>query len=373
MRNAVIVLPTYNEAGTVTTLIETIFETASSIENWRIAVLVVDSDSEDDTVQQVKTLQKKHRKSLHLLSTTKEGLGKAYVEGFTYATEHMNPYVLFEMDADLSHNPKDISQLLKKIEAGADLVIGSRYIKGGSIPKQWAPSRKFYSIVGNLIIKYGFMKRRVSDWTSGYRAIKVWVVKSALEHIRHYSGYVFQIALLDQAIKHRAHLAEVPIQFKDRTYGISKIDVSQYGSQTLFYVLSHSSFIRFCIVGGVGFMVDFSTQYLLMTMLAFAGWMSTLISTTLAVISNFTLNNFWSFSHKRSSRKRVLAWQFIKFAAVSLGSIGIQTTMVYLFETYFPQYAQVFIDILLYRIAVIAFMIIPYSYFFYNKVVWKER
>ncbi len=227
MKKAVIVIPTYNESSNIKTLINHITEETSHIKNWRIDILIVDSNSPDNTLHIVKSLQKKHH-MLHVISTKKEGLGKAYVNGFSYAMKHLNPFVLFEMDADLSHNPKNIPAFLRAIEQGADFVIGSRYIKNGSIPKNWALYRKLFSALGNLIVRFGFMKLRITDWTSGYRAMKVWIVKSGLPHVETYSGYVFQVALLDHAIKNLSVIKEVPIHFVDREKGVSKINSLQY-------------------------------------------------------------------------------------------------------------------------------------------------
>ena len=160
MRKAVIVLPTYNEAGSIEDITKRIFDATSNIPNWSVEILVVDSSSPDKTGEIVKRMQKTY-KGLHLLETPKEGLGKAYMRGFEYATETIKTFVIFEMDADGQHDPKEIPNFLKQIEQGADFVIGSRYIKGGSIPKEWGIDRKFFSVFGNWIIRLGFMKQNI--------------------------------------------------------------------------------------------------------------------------------------------------------------------------------------------------------------------
>src|SRR3990167_3133260 len=148
MRKAVIILPTYNEVKNINNVIEKIFQVTKDIKNWDMHVVVVDSASPDKTNDIVSELSK-NNKNLHLLKTNKEGLGKAYIEGFKYTIEILKPFIVFEMDADLSHNPQDIPKFLNKIEKGADFVIGSRYRKGGSIPEDWGIERKFLSVVGN--------------------------------------------------------------------------------------------------------------------------------------------------------------------------------------------------------------------------------
>lgn len=374
MRKAVIVIPTYNEAGNMKEVFERVFEATKEVPNWNIEILVVDSSSTDKTGKVIKDLQKRNPK-IHLLTTEKEGLGKAYIHGFAYAIEKLNAYLLFEMDADLSHDPKEIPLFLQKIEKGADFVIGSRYIKGGSIPQDWGIHRKIFSTLGNIIIRYGFMHLKITDWTDGYRAIKAWVVKDSMSHIKHYSGYVFQIALLDYAVKNKASITEIPIHFKEREYGISKINALQYITHILLYVFTHSSFIKFMIVGLVGFVLDAGLFYYLIKYANFAKWHANLISTEIAVVSNFILNNYWSFSHKKLTVSRLqYIFNFLKFNLISSGSIVIQTVGVelghWLLHIQQPYEEEKILGV---KIAIILFVVIPYSYFFYNKFIWKEK
>lgn len=368
MRKAVIILPTYNEAGTIEQLINRIYDAIQENKNWEFHLIVVDSNSADATQEKVLRLMKKYP-GLQLLKTKREGLGKAYVQGFQMALEKINPYLIFEMDADLSHDPNKIPEFLKKIEDGADFVIGSRYIRGGSIPKNWEIHRKIFSVGANLVIRFGFMKLQITDWTSGFRAIKSWIIIKAIPYVRDYSGYVFQVAILDFALKNKANINEVPIQFKDRIYGKSKINSIQYIVQTFLYVFLNSSFIKFALVGFIGFVIDFGISYLYIEKLKYTVWLATLISTETAIVSNFFFNNFWSFSHKKLENKlSVYLPNFIKFNLVSSGSILIQTVGVQLAVNLFGR------DLWsLYKILIITFIIIPYSYILYNKFIWKER
>ncbi|GIW64122.1 MAG: glycosyl transferase [Patescibacteria group bacterium] len=367
MKKALIILPTYNEAGNIKTLIEKIFHQQEKLDKWSLEILVNDSQSTDETAKIVKQLQKKYQK-LYLIETKKQGLGKAYYEGFLFAKENIKPYVVFEMDADLSHNPKNISQMLKEIENGADLVIGSRYIKGGSIPKNWGLHRKILSFFGNLIIRIGFMNLKIHDWTSGYRTIKFWILNNSLEHIKNYSGYVFQIALLDFAIKSKANIKEIPINFVDRKYGQSKIFFLQYIFSIFLYILKFSSFVKFVIVGVIGFIVDFGLMYLFINKIKIPSsktWFAQAIAAETAIINNFLLNNFWSFQYKKL--KNNLFFGFLKFNFISLGSILIQTFGLQIAVNIFGQQYWA-----ISKIFIIILIIIPYSYIFYNHFVWKK-
>ncbi len=369
MKKAIIILPTYNESVTISSLIKKIFEVADTIKNWQIEVLVVDSKSTDDTQKNVKALIRSYQNRLHIIEMEKEGLGKAYITGFKFAIDNFSPFVLFEMDADWSHDPEDIPAFLTKIESGADFVIGSRYMKGGSIPSNWSWHRKIFSIFGNLIARVGFMKPKVSEWTNGYRVIKVWLVKSIIPEMNTYSGYVFQVAFLDKTIKKGAYVEQIPVQFKDREHGSSKIDSFQYIWQTLLYVLLHSPFIKYVIVGLIGFAIDFGLSYFFIEKIHWVVWTATLLSTETAIISNFILNNYWSFAHKKlEHRIGAIVPSFLKFNLVSSGSILIQVVGVSLLATFIgKQWWYV------YKVFIIAFIIIPYSYILYNKFIWKEK
>ncbi len=367
MRKVVIIAPTYNEKGSIEHLIEEIFDQQKKVANWEINILVVDSHSTDGTAEAVKKLQKKHS-GLFLMETEKEGLGKAYLRGFNYCEEKLSPYLIIQIDADGQHDPKKIPDFIKKIEDGADFVIGTRYSKGGSIPKNWGFHRKILSIGANIFVRIGFMKPGVTEWTNGFRAMKSWVVKGSLEHIKNFSGYVFQIAMIDYALKHNAKIAEIPVDFKERKFGISKINAFQYSSQTVFYVLNHSSFIKYIFVGLSGFVIDFGISYVGIEKAHMIVWVATVISSETAIVSNFLLNNFWSFSHKKLEGKFNFLVSFLKFNLVSSGSVVIQAAGIQLFVFLFGRKLWY-----LYKVLIILLVIIPYSYILYNKFIWKNK
>lgn len=366
MKKATVILPTYNEGGTIEKLIIEIFAQEKKTD-WIIDVLVVDSNSSDQTAEKVRNLSKTQER-LHLLETKKEGLGRAYIKGFTFALDHINPEIVFEMDADYSHDPKKIPEFLKKIDEGADFVIGSRYIRGGSIPKNWSLDRKIFSVIGNLVIRFGFMKLKISDWTSGYRAVKASLVNQAIPKIQKYSGYVFQVALLDEALKKNVQIAEIPIHFADRIFGVSKINSFEFMFQTLFYIFAHSSFIKYAIVGVISAIVDFGLSFFFIEKLYIAIWLSTLVSGETSIVANFLLNNFWSFSHKKlESKKSVYAEKFLKFNLIQSGSILIQVAGIHFLAVLFGERLW-----LIYKFFITGFVVVPYSYILYNKVIWKK-
>mgnify|MGYP001598647093 CR=1 FL=1 len=379
MKKVVVVAPTYNERGEIENLINKVFDQSKKLPNWELYLLIVDSLSRDGTVEIVKKLQKKFS-NLYLLETEKEGLGNAYLKGFKYCEEKINPYLVIKIDADGQHNPDKIPEFIKKIEQGADFVVGTRYSKGGSIPANWGLHRKILSIGANSVVKFGFMKLKVTEWTNGFRAIKFWLIKNAYDHLKNYSGYVFQVAFLDFAIKNNAVLGEIPIHVKERTTGISKINAFQYSFQTLLYVFKNSSFIKFVIVGFIGFTVDFSFAYLFINQFHLNKPSANMFSAEIAIISNFLMNNFWSFKDKKiAGGFFVYLIKFITFNFVSSGSIiiqgiGLSLALRFLGDKTIHLFEVANIESwIIYKVLIITLVIIPYSYILYNKLIWKKK
>ena len=209
----VIILPTYNERGNIDKIIPILEEEISpKIKKHEIAILVADDNSPDGTSDAVRTLQKKY-KNLELSTGEKKGLGAAYIRGMTYAVEKMGTQVLFEMDADLQHDPEKIPDFLAKIDEGYDMVIGTRYSEGGSIPAAWPTHRKIFSIFGNLLIRTIMMRFWLHDWTGGFRALKKEVFLKEKDELTEFKGYTFQVSFLHKAVRDGFKIAEVPFHF----------------------------------------------------------------------------------------------------------------------------------------------------------------
>lgn len=374
--HVVIILPTYNEADNIEQLIEQLGEVFANEPDYRFSILVVDDTSPDKTAHVVKGLQKKN-KSIELLLGKKEGLGAAYVRGMHYAVDKMQADILFQMDSDLSHDPKVVPQFLRKLEGGADYVVGSRYIAGGSIPENWGLDRKIYSVTGNMVIRFGLMIPRIHEWTSGYRAMRTNVFKKISHGLEKYRGYIFQIVSMHRVVKAHFVIAEVPIKFTDRKYGKSKIIPKEYIPDILQYILLNSSFVKFFITGIFGFGLDFSIAAFLIYVLHLFEPTANAISATVAVSSNFLINNYWSFNHKKiTGGVDVYVRKYIQFAVVAVGSVGIQWLGMYIaIHTLGEQDIQIgtfsIHSWIIYKIVIIAFFIIPYSYLMYNRVIWR--
>ncbi len=216
----VIILPTYNERENIQKLIPQIQPAVKNLKH-EVEILIVDDNSPDKTSDVVRDFMRNDQK-IHLLTGNKMGLGAAYIRGMKYSIEKLAAEVVLEMDADFSHDPKDVSKLISEIERGADFVIGSRYVQGGSI-KNWSFFRHFLSNFGNQVARFALGLQEVQDCTAGFRAIKTELIKKVnLDSIRA-NGYGFQVWLLYCCIKKSAKIKEVPVEFVDRKVGKTKL------------------------------------------------------------------------------------------------------------------------------------------------------
>jgi dolichol-phosphate mannosyltransferase len=211
-----VVLPTYNESATIAEVLRRI--RASSPHD--VDVLVVDDSSPDGTADLAEAVAGELGGVEVLCRPGKSGLGSAYREAFTIALARGYEAVV-EMDADLSHDPSVLGDLLGELAGGADLVIGTRYMPGGSIP-DWSWPRRAISRTGNVYARY-MLGISARDATSGYRAYHRRALERLdLSNIRA-DGYGFQIEMAYEVERAGGRLAEVPIEFRDRTLGRSKM------------------------------------------------------------------------------------------------------------------------------------------------------
>jgi dolichol-phosphate mannosyltransferase len=211
-----VVLPTYNESANIAEVLRRIRSTG----NPDIDVLVVDDSSPDGTADLAEALDAELGGIEVVRRPAKSGLGSAYREGFKIGLAR-GYEALVEMDADLSHDPSVLGDLLSALEEGADLAIGTRYMPGGKIP-DWSWHRRLISRGGNLYAGW-ILGLSARDATSGYRAYH----RRALERINltavRADGYGFQVEMAYKVQRAGGRLAEVPIEFRDRTLGRSKM------------------------------------------------------------------------------------------------------------------------------------------------------
>ncbi len=371
---AVIVIPTYNERENIVRLLPILNSILTKEYAGDFAILVVDGNSPDGTADAVKELSKSIS-SVHLLvEPEKRGLGMAYMSGFKHAMTNLGADILVEMDADFQHDPKDVPRLLQAIENGADYAIGSRFVKGGSIPKEWSFKRKFLSIGGNYVSKLILGIFSVNDFTSGFKASRVrgFVDKLDLDHILS-KGFAYKIDLLYRMHKLGARIVEVPIAFGLRDRGDSKMESNNMVDSLRVVVLlrlrDFSSFIKFAVVGFTGFLTDTILFVVLSLVLSDPSWAS-LISGFTAMNVTFLLNNIWSFKeHKLHSFKHILKklppYYVISYIPIAFRSAVLipLTVMVYGFDRTKIQLA--------FLLGIFLGMI--WNYILYSKIIWRSK
>jgi dolichol-phosphate mannosyltransferase len=214
MRTLVIV-PTYEEAGNITELLQRIRAAAPDVD-----VLVVDDNSPDGTAKLAQAMNEELGQIDVLVRNEKAGLGTAYREGFAIGIER-GYEILLQMDADLSHDPASIAPLVGALSDDVGLAIGSRYVPGGHIP-HWPWYRRFLSRYGNLYTRLA-LGLHAHDLTSGFRAWKASTLDNIGYTTTNATGYLFQMELAYRVAQRGENIAEVPITFTDRVRGTSKM------------------------------------------------------------------------------------------------------------------------------------------------------
>lgn len=217
MENTLIIIPTYNEIENIKSIIEEVFN-----KDLPLDVLIVDDMSPDGTADCVLEMMHVFSKRLFLETRSdKKGLGTAYVHGFKWALRRNYQYI-FEMDADFSHNPKELGPMLDLLKTDVDLVVGSRYVKGVNVVN-WPLSRILLSYFASLYVKI-ITGMPVKDATAGFVGYRRAVLESLdLNEIK-FVGYAFQIELKYKAWLKKFKLVEHPIVFLNRTKGKSKMN-----------------------------------------------------------------------------------------------------------------------------------------------------
>jgi dolichol-phosphate mannosyltransferase len=247
VNNPLVIIPTYKERDNVQAIIEAVFSLPMAFD-----VLIVDDNSPDGTAQIVEGLQEKYNSESNRLSLLKrpgkQGLGTAYITGFHYAIDNGYDYVL-EMDADFSHDPKDLVQLYNACATGADLSIGSRYATGVNVVN-WPMGRVLLSYFASMYVRL-ITGMPIADTTAGFVCYKTKVLQTIpLDRIK-FVGYAFQIEMKFITWKYGFNLQEVPIVFTERVRGESKMSAGIF-KEAFFGVLQMtiSSWFRKYIPAG---------------------------------------------------------------------------------------------------------------------------
>jgi dolichol-phosphate mannosyltransferase len=373
--NIVHIIPTFNEKENIGRMIETIFRIGAKYPRWHTFVLVVDDHSPDGTAKVVETYKKKNPR-IFLLTKQKEGLGKALIMGYEYAVRKLKADVVVPNDADFQWDPNDYPKLITKIEEGYDVAVASRHVPGGKVVG-WNWFRILNHEISNTFLAWFVAGvHEVRDHAGNFKAIRV---HGILDRVKLTSmknaGFSFQLHILYELSKTHARFVEVPSSFRERRFGRSKIGLNRYyvrdvleylRSSCIIRMDRNSSFFKYCFVGVVGFFIQAVISKLLIMVNINPG-VAVTIGAEGAIVSNFVINNMWTFSHKKIAGSSLIG-KFLQFNGVSIGSMLIQGAVVGIGTQVFGKDAW-----FLLMVFAIIFVVIPYSYFMYSRFIWKTN
>lgn len=371
--NVVIIIPTYNERDVIAKTIDDLQYEFKKINDHEMNILIFDSQSPDGTIDIVKQKQQQFD-NLHLETEPKKsGLGGAYIKAMQYAIQSLKADIVFEFDADGSHQPHHIPTMLQALSKGADVVVGSRFVDGGSIPKDWGLSRKLLSTLGNWLSRL-VLSNQYKDYTSGFRATRTSFLKKIDLNALLSKGYAYKIHLFWELHLAGANIVECPIDFIDREIGYSKLPKSNaIESLYLIFRLRARTFKRYltvCIVGLSGALVQFVIFNIL------RHWLSPVYANAIgiefAIINNFLMNNHFSFSDRKIHRSQELP-KFLKkfglFNLFCLSSALIQSLVVLIGEHLF---GRGLLEENLFVFVGIVFASI-YNFLMYSHFIWIKK
>lgn len=369
IEKVVIIIPTYNEASVIAETLTAVFDATGMIPNVDMHVLVFDSASTDGTAALVTQMQAMND-HLHLKAeSAKSGLGSAYLQAMQYALTELSADIVFEFDADLSHQPEYIAPMLEQLKTH-DVVVGSRYVKGGRIPADWGWHRKLLSVLGNYVAR-ALLTPTYKDFTSGFRATRREALQRALPKAFLSNHYAYKLQLLWLLHQHRFKITEYPIVFVDRQKGFSKLPANSI-MDSLHVILTlrfyeFKRYIKMCVVGLSGMTV----QFLLYNACRhyFSPFHAAQIAVTAAIINNFILNSRFTFKHRQPASRM----HQIKSLGVFL---SYSVSIIYL-QSYWLDFGVKYLGSgpLRENLIVVTGMIMGsfLNYFIYSRVVWREK
>ncbi|OGE33525.1 hypothetical protein A3J19_04500 [Candidatus Daviesbacteria bacterium RIFCSPLOWO2_02_FULL_41_8] len=358
MKKVTVVLPTYNEKANIVNTVRKVFEQEKALPGWEIKIIVADDiRSTDGTETVVRELMKKNEK-IHLIKVD-PGLGVGLIKGHQYALENLHPDILAQLDADGQVVPDVLVRLVKTIEEGYSLAIGSRFVSGGQ--NQLSFARRVFTYGASSFCRFLIGPWDIKEVTNSARAFTPELFKKInLARLPwKETTFIIQPAFLHEAVLAGAKYKEVPLIFKNRLEGYSKnkvfnytYDVVTYGIDALlnklgvkvrfFYITRRAkTLVKFGLVGFVGTMVDFFFYKILINILALNPATAKGFSTEMAIINNFILNNYWTFRYRKTKTN---IWQkFGIFNVVSLGGLIIAVLIVkFLHMTYGDGFINLF-------------------------------
>ncbi|MBI3103926.1 GtrA family protein [Candidatus Daviesbacteria bacterium] len=343
MKKVSVVLPTYNEKANIEKTVEKVFEQQKNLPGWQMHIIIADDvRSSDGTEKIARNLVKKNNR-IHFLKAD-PGLGVGLILGHQYAIEKLHPDVLTQLDADGQVVSDVLVRLVETIEQGYDLAIGSRFVEGGK--NQLSLGRRLFTYGASIFFRLMVGPWDIGEVTNSARAFTPDLFgKINLKRLPwREPTFIVQPAFLHEAILTGARYKEVPLIFKNRLEGYSKNKVFNYTYDVISYCLDiklhqmgvniplfrlsrrAKTPVKFGLVGFIGTIVDFFFYKIFINSLGLPPATSKGISTEIAIINNFILNNYWTFRYRKT---RTNLWQKLGiFNLVSLGGLVIGVLIV---------------------------------------------
>ncbi|AAU27488.1 TPA: glycosyltransferase family 2 protein [Legionella pneumophila] len=367
----VIIIPTYNEEDNISNTIDLILKETYSLADYQVDILVFDSHSTDSTAHIVRELTYTSQRIHFAQEPQKTGLGSAYLQAMRIAIDELNADVVFEFDADGSHQPCYIAPMLELLKQH-DVVVGSRYISGGRIPSNWAFHRKLLSVGGNWVARM-LLTGKYKDLTSGLRAIRTNLLKKLLPSNFLSNNYAYKLELYWLLHKAKARIVEFPIQFIDREKGKSKLPKnSMIDTLRVLFTLRFRElrqYLTMCCVGSIGALIQFSLYNWLRSS-NHSALVSSQVAISAAIISNFIFHHSITFKQKTDFRiTKTTFSRFTQFIIYSTFMVYFQSLWVHIFVHSFGQ------GVLKENIIVASGLGIGsiINYLFYSNIIWSSK
>lgn len=342
MKKVVVVFFTYNEKDNIEKSVEAVFGQEKEIPGHKIEIVISDSHSPDGTGEIAKKIAQKNSR-VHYIDVGK-GIGVGIIEGHLYSLKNLRPDILVQLDADGQVEWDVLPRLVKAIDDGYDLALGSRFVKGGE--NKLSFSRRLFTYGSSLVCRVIMGPLNISEFTNSARAFTPALFKKIdLDRLPwKEQSFIIQPAFLNEAIMAGAKYTEVPLVFKNRAEGYSKNKVLNYMFDTFTYVVDarlhkmginvplfhflHKSktFFKFATVGVIGTAIDLTIYNLLIKFGHLPPAVAKVFSTEIAIFNNFLLNNFWTFGHRVTTTN--IFQRFGIFNLVSMGGLGIGVGMI---------------------------------------------
>ena len=354
-----LIAPTYNEKENIVSLVERVHKALST---YNYELIVVDDNSPDGTFEVARSLSSQYPVRV-IVRTNERGLASAVVAGFNEARGE----IIGVIDADLQHPPEAIPTLIDSIRAGADVSIGSRYVEGGGM-EGWGASRRIISKGATTIARIALASvRRIKDPLSGFFLFRKDIIEGTALTPKGYK------ILLEVLVRGRAEkVSEAPYIFRERERGESnltlrqELDFIEHIIQLAWFEGDLKRFIKFCIVGATGFGVNMGGYWILTRLAELYDLAALIIALETSILSNFTLNELWTFRDKRTGGKKDVLIRMVKFNLVSVGAICIYYAIFIPFTRYLGIY-----DLLALLVAVFVGLVWNFSVNF--VWTWKVR